>query len=286
MNDRQKEIVELVERRGYMSIEGLAAHFNLTPQTMRRDINQLCDRGMLARQHGGASLPPSLSNTSYNLRHIERVSEKARIAEAVAAFLPERATLFMALGTTVEAVAEALARTNKTLTIVTNNTEVARTCWTRTNFETFLTGGVLQHRNGGLVGRRAIEMAMNFRCDYFISGIGAIEPDGALLDFYEAELAVMEVMRANARHHLVVADHSKFHRKANQKLCSLADLFVLFTDREPPEQVALLARQGDVRIVVADRSTPSADVGQDSWPPGEAEPPSLSRDASPGLLTR
>lgn len=251
MDDRRTKIIELVERRGYMSIEKLAAHFNVTPQTIRRDINELSDRGVLERQHGGASLPSSRSNTSYSTRHVERVAEKSRIAQSVASHLPQRATIFMSLGTTVEAVAEALATSDKVLTIVTNSVEIARICWMKTSFETVLTGGLVQHRNGGLVGRRAVEVVSDFRCDYMISSIGAIEPDGTMLEFYEAEIAVMAAMRAGARHHFVAADHSKFHRAANQRLCHLSDIAALFTDRPPPAPIADIAEKAGVEIVVA-----------------------------------
>jgi DeoR family glycerol-3-phosphate regulon repressor len=232
-----------------MSIDSLAAHFALTQQTIRRDVNELCEAGVLVRQHGGASLP--LLNSSYPGRHLEVAAEKAAIAQAVAAYLPDRASLFMPLGTTVEAVAEALAGASKTLTIITNSTEVARICWTRTSFETVLTGGVVQHRNGGLVGQRAVEMIGDYRCDYMICGIGGIEADGTLLDFYEAEIAVMLAMMANARRRILVADNRKFGRVATQRLGSLSDMHRLFTDAPPPASVAAAAAKAGVQIVVA-----------------------------------
>jgi DeoR family glycerol-3-phosphate regulon repressor len=248
-NTRKGQILGLIERRGYMSIESLAAHFALTQQTIRRDVNELCEEGVLVRQHGGASLP--LLNSSYPGRHLEFAAEKAAIARAVAAYLPDRASLFMPLGTTVEAVAEALAGTSKTLTVVTNSTEVARICWTRTSFETVLTGGVVQHRNGGLVGRRAVETIGDYRCDYLICGTGGIEPDGTLLDFYEAEIAVMLAMMANARRRILVADHRKFGRVATQRLGSLSDMQSLFTDAPPPASIAAATAKAGVEIVVA-----------------------------------
>jgi DeoR family transcriptional regulator, glycerol-3-phosphate regulon repressor len=248
----------LIERRGYMSVDALAAHFALTPQTIRRDVNDLCERGVLIRQHGGASLP--LLNSSYRARHLECAVEKAAIARAVVDYLPDRATLFLPLGTTVEAVAEALAATDKTLTVVTNSTEVARIFWTRTSFETVLTGGVVQHRNGGLVGRRAVEVIGDYRCDYLICGVGGIELDGTLLDFYEAEIAVMVAMMANARRRLLVADHRKFGRVATQRLGALSDMHSLFTDAPPPPPLAAVAAKSGVEIVVADVAPEANDL--------------------------
>ena len=148
-------------------------------------------------------------------------------------YLPDRASIFLPLGTTVEAVARALAKTDKQLTIVTNSVEVARIFWVETSFETVVTGGIFQQRNGGLIGQRAIDVCTDHRCDYAITGIGAIERDGTLLDFYEAEIAVMKAMHASARHHFVVADHTKFDRFAKRRLGHLSEIDCLFRDPEP-----------------------------------------------------
>jgi DeoR family glycerol-3-phosphate regulon repressor len=246
---RQKQILELAERRGYVSIDALAALFDMTPQTVRRDVNNLCDRRLLLRQHGGASLP--LMNTSYSQRNVEFVVEKTRIADSVVSRLPARASIFLSLGTTVEAVARALAKTDKQLTIVTNSVEVARVFWVDTSFETVVTGGILQQRNGGLIGQRAIDACLDHRCDYAITGIGAIERDGTLLDFYEAEIAVMKAMHASARHHFVVADHTKFDGFARRKLGHLSEIDCLFTDSAAPEPFVETTRKAGCEIVIA-----------------------------------
>jgi DeoR family glycerol-3-phosphate regulon repressor len=257
INPRQKQILELAERRGYVSVDALAALFDMTPQTVRRDVNNLCDQGLLLRQHGGASLP--LMNTSYSQRNVEFVVEKTRIADSVVSRLPDRASIFLPLGTTVEAVARALAKTDRQLTIVTNSVEVARIFWLDTSFETVVTGGILQQRNGGLIGQRAIDVCMDHRCDYAITGIGAIERDGTLLDFYEAEIAVMKAMHASARHHFVVADHTKFDRLAKRKLGHLSEIDCLFTDSAVPTPFIETARKAGCEIVIA--------VGEGSAPP-------------------
>jgi DeoR/GlpR family transcriptional regulator of sugar metabolism len=87
---------------------------------------------------------------------------------------------------------------------------------------------------------------------YLITSAGAIEPDGTLLNFYDAELAVVSAMRERARMHLVAPDHTKFGRSARQRLCRLRDILVLFTDREPPASIREVAAQAGVSVVVAD----------------------------------
>jgi DeoR family glycerol-3-phosphate regulon repressor len=247
---RHDEIVALIRRRGYMSIERLAERFKVTPQTIRRDINILCGRKLLVRQHGGASLPSSVAHIAYVARHGEQAREKERIGKVVAETIPDRSSLFLALGTTVEAVAEAL-KVRKGLKLVTNNPEVARLLWRTSEFEIIVTGGNVQRRNGGLAGSRAVAAVCEFRCDYAVIGIGAIEPDGGLYDYSDEEVAVVRTMINHAHQVFLVADHTKFVKRANQIVASIKDVSVLFTDSPPPTWLSDIAAKHEVEIVVA-----------------------------------
>lgn len=248
--ERRARILALAEKRGYLAVEALAAELGVTPQTVRRDVNGLCDEGLLVRQHGGASLPPTIAQTSYPARRVERADAKARIAAALVERLPDEASLFLSLGTTVEAVAHAL-RARRDLRIVTNNPQVAGLLREAPGVEIVLVGGTVQRRNGGLVGARAVDAVREFRCDFWIGGIGAVDADGTLLDYDEAEVAVMRAMAACARRRVLVADAVKFGRSAVQRVGSVADLTLLVTDAPPPPAIAALARHNDVAVVVA-----------------------------------
>ena len=83
--ERHASIVKLVGQRGFMSIDALAQHFNVTPQTIRRDINELSDQDLVSRYHGGAGLASSVENTAYTTRQVQQLSEKQRIAALRAA---------------------------------------------------------------------------------------------------------------------------------------------------------------------------------------------------------
>ena len=81
MNQRQQKILSLVQHQGFVAIETLAQHFNVTPQTIRRDINTLCDQQLLTRYHGGAGLSSSVENVDYQARHhlsLIHISEPTR----------------------------------------------------------------------------------------------------------------------------------------------------------------------------------------------------------------
>lgn len=107
---RREQLSELVRQRGFMSIEALADHFSVTAQTIRRDINQLYEDGLLSRYHGKAGLPSSVENVADQTRQVHCLDEKRRIASLVVRHIPDEASLFINTGTTTEEVARAPGR--------------------------------------------------------------------------------------------------------------------------------------------------------------------------------
>lgn len=138
-------IIELVRRQGYVSTEELVGHFAVSPQTIRRDLNDLVEQNKIHRHHGGAALPSSSVNTAYHDRKMMWSDEKARIALKVASQIPDGATLFIDIGTTPEAVAYALLQ-HKDLRVVTNNLNVATLLMGKEDCRLILAGGEVRTR--------------------------------------------------------------------------------------------------------------------------------------------
>jgi DeoR/GlpR family transcriptional regulator of sugar metabolism len=249
--ERRDAIFELVRSRGFVVIDALARHFDVTTQTIRRDIKTLCDAKLLVRHHGGAGLPSSIVNTDFAARRIAQLAAKEAIAKAINAYLPDGATVFITIGTTMEMVARAMLGCGG-LNVITNNLHVATVLHPRNDFHVHLLGGSVRSHNGGIFGPQAVEAVDGFRADYAILGIGAIEPDGTLLDFYADEVHVAQAMMRNARKVLIAADHTKFGRTAAIFQGNLSDAAALFTDRPPPDEVKQLLENHGVEIHVAD----------------------------------
>ena len=156
-----------------MGVEDLATAFDVTVQTIRRDLTELCEAGLLARTHGGAMLPSGVTNIAYEERRRLSADAKEAIGQAAAALIPAGASLFLNIGTTTEAVARALADTPN-LMVVTNNLNVAQIMGTHPTAEVILTGGRLRRADGGLTGDMAVETIRQFKVD--IAVIGALGP--------------------------------------------------------------------------------------------------------------
>ncbi|WP_340613894.1 DeoR/GlpR family transcriptional regulator [Xenorhabdus thailandensis] len=244
---RHDAIIELVRLQGYVSTEELVTHFDVSPQTIRRDLNDLADKNKIQRHHGGAALPSSSVNTAYHDRKIMWSDEKARIAQQVATQIPNGATLFIDIGTTPEAVAHALLN-HRDLRIVTNNLNVATLFMGKEDFRLILAGGEVRSRDGGIIGEATLDFISQFRLDFGILGISGIDSDGSLLEFDYHEVRTKRAIIENSRCVMLVADHSKFGRNAMVNLGNMNLIDFLFTDKVPPLGIQKIIEQHSVKL--------------------------------------
>lgn len=250
LNERQKEILDLVRKQGFVSIETLSQHFSVTTQTVRRDINALCRQRLLRRYHGGAGLPSSVENVAYTARQVMYLEEKRRIAQLVAEQIPDQASLFITIGTTAEEIAKALCD-HKGLRVITNNLHVATLMSSYPGCEVILAGGVVRGRDQAITGESTVAFISQFRVDFALFGISGIDDDGTLLDFDYHEVHVLQAVINNARNVWLAADHSKFGRHALVRLGPISMIDALFTDEPPPPRLAAALAEAGAQLHIA-----------------------------------
>ena len=247
---RLQEILAIARDAGRVSVDDLAARFSVTPQTIRRDLNELCDARRLTRVHGGAILASGVENLAYDDRKLVSQPHKLLIGEAAARQVANNSSLFINLGTTTEEVARALG-THTGLLVITNNLQVAAGLHRHKGIDVILCGGTVRRSDGGLVGAAAVEQISQFRTDLAIIGTSAIDADGTLLDFDIREVQVSQAIIRNARRVMLVTDGSKFLRTAPARIAHLNDVDMLVTDRLPSAATAALCEANGVEVVEA-----------------------------------
>ncbi|ORJ62392.1 DeoR family transcriptional regulator [Geothermobacter hydrogeniphilus] len=250
MNKRQEEILQLAQHQGFVSIEALAQAFCVTTQTIRRDINELCNQQLLTRYHGGAAPASSVENVDYSARKVLCLDEKRRIAALLASHIPDRASLFINLGTTTEEIAKALLD-HVGLRVITNNLNVAAALCDNPSFEVIIAGGVVRQRDRGITGEATIDFIRQFKVDFGIIGISSIDEDGALLDFDYREVRVAQAIIENSRQLLLAADHSKFGRSALVRLGHLSQVDALYTDQMPSSAITAILDENHAALHLA-----------------------------------
>jgi DeoR family transcriptional regulator, glycerol-3-phosphate regulon repressor len=240
---RQSEILALIREAGRVSVDDLAVRYSVTPQTIRRDLNELGDAHLVARVHGGAMIASGVQNIAYDARKLVAQPQKRLIGEAAARLIPDHSSLFINIGTTTEEVARALAD-HSGLLVITNNLHVAAELYHHPHIEVVVCGGTVRRSDGGVLGQSTLEMIRQFRVDMAIIGTSAIDEDGSLLDFDIREVQVSRQIIEHARRVVLVADSSKFARTAPVHVAHIRDIDILVSDRVSAPAAELCGRYG------------------------------------------
>ncbi|WP_026957520.1 MULTISPECIES: DeoR/GlpR family transcriptional regulator [Aliagarivorans] len=245
---RHQQIIEQLRQHGFRSTEDLVAQLQVSPQTIRRDLNQLADQQQILRHHGGASLrSSSVTNDSYQARKNFAADAKQQIASLIAEQIPDGASLFLDIGTTSEAIAQALLEHND-LRVVTNNLHVAALMMGKADCQVIVAGGEVRNKDGGIVGEATIDLIKQFRLDYGIITVSGVDNDGSLLDFDYHEVRVTQAIIDSSREVWLAADHHKFGRNAMVNIGSISQVDRLFTDQAPQSELRECLTLNEVRL--------------------------------------
>lgn len=245
---RQASIAEFVSKRGEASVDLLAEKFDTSSETIRRDLTVLADAEQVRKVHGGARAIASHGEGDFDARMRRNTLAKHLIAEKMAKLVKPRQTLFIDTGSTTLICAEALAKI-KNLTIITNSTRIAASFAAGSGgADVYLLGGLYRGGNAQTVGAGAVSEIANYSADMAILTIGAIDSGGAM-DFSNQEALVARAMMRASVQVAILADHSKFDKRAAFKLCGLSGIDTLVSDRAPGAALAAALVEADTGVV-------------------------------------
>ncbi len=247
---RQSDILSLARRSGRVDVEALAEQFDVSPQTIRKDLNELCEMQLLDRIHGGAVFRSGVTNYAYDARRRVAMENKHRIGELVASLVPDNSSLLLNIGTTTEQVALSL-RGHKGLLIITNNINIVSILQDCPGTEVIIAGGLVRKSDGGIVGDATVQFVGQFKADFAVIGASAIDEDGSILDYDHREVQVAQAIIANSRHPILVCDAMKFERTAPMRIGHISQIKSFVTDRDPPSTFTEVCRDFGVSVHVA-----------------------------------
>lgn len=239
LSERQTQIIELLTSLGgTLSSSELTENFDVSVQTIRKDLNELSDLGVVRRVHGGITLPTQSRNLSFTNRQVINFESKQHIARLTAAQIPNGSSLFLGIGTTPSQIAEHLVYHNG-LKVITNNLNAALALCHNPDIETYMVGGRVRHTDEDIVGEEATSQFRNFQVNYGICGVAGISDSGNLFNFSSEESYLFKAILENCEKRILVADHHKFLRSAPVKSGHLRDFDLFLTDSTSPELKAL-----------------------------------------------
>lgn len=229
-HERQPQIEAIIRREGEVSVEMLAARFDVSSETIRRDLGYLAERGRVQKVHGGARRPQLIREAGHDERATTAATAKAAIGRRLAEAIAPGETLFIDTGSTTLAAAEALA-VIPNLTIITNSCRLAERLARASGDATIhLLGGRYGLDNAQTTGIAVIEQLQAYRADRAILTVAALDPHEGAMDASLDEAQIARAMIRNARAVTVLADSSKFGRHAAYAVCAADEIDLIISD--------------------------------------------------------
>lgn len=249
--ERQRDIIELLERNGKVLVSDLKARFKVTEMTIRRDLRVLEESGWIERIHGGALIaqrhkyrlePPALERMS------QMADEKQRIADYVAELIEEGEMIFLGSGTTTLYVARALADRDD-LTIVSNALPIINELVGSETKTIIAVGGFIRRNELSMIGHFADAVLQDLRVDKVIMGMRGIHPDHGLTCDHPQELMTDRKIMEISDTVIIVADHTKIGHVATSKTASITKANLIVTTRQASRNFIQEIKKQNVNVI-------------------------------------
>ena len=248
--ERHRFILEELDKAGFVTVSDLAKAMDVTMVTVRKDLKVLEDKGLLYRSHGSAtSVSPYVSDRSVQVKKLEQVEEKSKIAEKALAYIEDQEAIIIGSGTTVVALAQAIPR-NKPLTVLTAAMNVTLALMDMQDVELVQLGGVVRKSSSSVVGHYAEEMLQSFACSKLFLSVDGISLEHGLTTSNKMEAHLNAQMIQSVQKTIILADSRKFGRKGFGKICELEDIDVIITDSGIPEIYREKLEEKGIELVV------------------------------------
>lgn len=248
--ERRQHIMQLLRERGKVTVKELSQMFSTSEVTIRNDLKDLDARGLIHRAYGGALVPESaIMESSLQERFQAHADEKRRIGIAAAALVKDGETIILDSGTTTQEIARAI-KGRQNIRVITNGVNVAMELLGIKGIQLVILGGILRDDSVSVVGRYAEDMLKEFSADKVFVGAAGVDTEFGLSTPNTEEAQVDQAMVRIARERILVADSSKFGKRALSRIVPLSQIHTVITDSGLPENLAADIRALGVELTV------------------------------------
>lgn len=235
--ERYQIIMDLIEQEGSVKVSNLIKLFNVSIETIRRDMEYLESEGLLKRVYGGAIPVQSIimckqgkSYTSFMARVSKNIDEKLQIASTAIKLISEGDSIALDSGTTTLELAKALKKNFNRLTILTNSLMVLNELSEVSNFTVISTGGIFKGDEYSFVGDMACDVISGFNIDKAFISVSGVSLKNGLTDWRMEEIQIQKKMIDMSNEVIVLTDSAKFNNSSLLNICSIENVSAIVTD--------------------------------------------------------
>ncbi|MDP4145810.1 MAG: DeoR/GlpR family DNA-binding transcription regulator [Bacillota bacterium] len=231
VQERHLKILDLLEKEKSVKVSYLMKLFNISIETVRRDLEYLEKEGYLKRVYGGAVLEKvGINEVNFTVRETEHINEKAEISEIAARYVSEGQAIAFDVSTTNTEVAKAIKKKIRKLTVITNSIAIAEELSDMQEYTIILAGGVIKKEERCIVGAMAEEFIQQFHIDIAFASCSGISISAGITDYGIGEVGIKKAMMKCAQETIVVADSTKFGVVSLLNVCSFDKVNMIITD--------------------------------------------------------
>jgi len=246
--ERRNKILAILQKESRVVVSDLSKTFNVTEETIRRDLEKLENEGYAKKAYGGAIINENVNvDLPFIVRKTANVTSKQQIADTIASLIQDGDHIMMDASSTAVYIAKQL-KNKKNLTIITNSVEILIELSDVTGWKVLSTGGVLKEGSLSLVGYQAEKMISSFHVDKTIISCKGLDIDKGISDSNEMEAHIKKLMIDSANVKILAADSSKFDKISFTKICEIPEIDIIVTDQEPDQKWSNYASSMDIEI--------------------------------------
>jgi DeoR family transcriptional regulator, aga operon transcriptional repressor len=252
-SERRQKIVSMIQDRGSVQVVALASQFDVSTQTIRKDLYYLEGRGVATRCYGGAISSQSvglIAETAVEAKRSLRATEKERIGRMAAALVEPGDSIILDSGTTTAQIARFLPD-SEDIVVVTNDAEVLTQLMSKEKIQIVVLGGALRRKNRAFYGAQAVAALESLHVDKLFLGVDGFDLKKGITTHYEAEAVLNRKMASISGKVIAVTDASKFGRTCLHRIIGIDEVDMLITDATAPADFIAASEALGCRVKVA-----------------------------------
>ena len=247
--ERRREILARLQSEGKVIVSELARDFDVTEETIRRDLERLDKDGLVSKTYGGAvSKQNSALDLPYNVRETENVEEKRAIADRMETLIRDGERIMLDSSSTALYVVKKL-KSKRNLTVITNSVKILLEIADKTDWTVLSTGGMLKKGGLSLMGSASEKMLSSYHVDTAICSCRGLDMELGVTDSNESDGLIKKAMFASAERRILIMDGTKFDRKSFVKVCSPTEIDVLVTNAAPSEEWQSYCNDKNIQVI-------------------------------------
>lgn len=246
--ERQEKIAEALKAKSSIKVNELSNIFNVSESTIRRDLQDMEEQGLLTRTHGGAvSIKKTNFEPTFKEKEDEKQDEKVLIGTIAASMVEDEDTIILDSGTTTLEIARHLKAKN--ITVITNSIDIASELSSRNDIELIVTGGTLRVTTRAMVGNITESILKNFRVDKAFIGSNGISVEEGITTPNFPEAQTKKAMMNVANKVMIVADSSKFNQVSFSVICPIRAVTAIITSSDLETDIIKDFEEAGVKII-------------------------------------